>query len=108
MADEAKSLPAEVRELWELVLAYARQETFDPVKSLGRYVLFGVAGSLLLGIGLVLLVLAALRVLQTETRGFFQHTHTWAPYAIALGLCGMVAIAAMTAWIRGQRKKEER
>jgi len=105
--DESRSLPSDVKELWELVAAYFRQETLDPVKSLGRFVLFGVAGSLVLGIGLVLLVLASLRVLQTETGGFFRHTHTWAPYAITLAVCLAVAGAAMGAWVRGQRNRRE-
>ena len=43
---EEKSLATHVTELYELVLAYAKQEALDPVKSLGRFIGFGVAGSL--------------------------------------------------------------
>ncbi len=55
-----------------LVVDYAKQETLGPLKSLGRFVAFGVAGSR----GPVhrrdvLLLLAGLRALQTETGSTF-------------------------------------
>ncbi|MBV8295646.1 MAG: hypothetical protein JO085_02320, partial [Acidimicrobiia bacterium] len=69
MADRGddRSLPTQIGELWRLVLAYFRQETVEPVRNLGRFVMLGVLGSLVLALGLGLLLLAALRVLQTET-----------------------------------------
>ena len=60
MADttgQEKSLATHVTELYELVLAYAKQETLDPVKSLGRFIGFGVAGSLACGLGAVIMLL---------------------------------------------------
>ena len=38
-----------VRELKDLVIAYAKQEATDPLKGLTRYVGFGLAGALLMG-----------------------------------------------------------
>ena len=48
-----------IRELKELVIAYAKQETVDPLKGLGRYVAFGVAGALLIGTGVTFVALGA-------------------------------------------------
>ncbi|HVM55085.1 MAG TPA: hypothetical protein VM262_18005 [Acidimicrobiales bacterium] len=79
-----RSLPAQLAELWDLVRAYAKQETVEPIKGLGRSAAFGVAGSLLVSIGLVLLVLAGLRALQTETGTTFTGNWSWAPYLITL------------------------
>ena len=74
-------LPALGAEAWDLVLRYVKQETVDPIKALGRYVVFGVAGSLLFGIGLVLLATALLRALQTEMSTFHGNLN-WVPYVI--------------------------
>src|SRR3989442_362847 len=46
-----KSVGDLVGELRELVVAYAKQETIEPFKGLGRQLLFGLLGSFLLGGG---------------------------------------------------------
>lgn len=95
--DRDKALPTLVSELWALVLRYAKQETLDPLKALGRYLAAGVAGSVALGIGLVLLTLALLRALQQETAPHFAGNWSWVPYlivaAVALVLVGLLARA---------------
>ena len=58
----------------QLVIAYVKQETLTPLKGLGRFILFGVAGSVAFAIGLVILAVAFLRFLQGETGSTF----TWA------------------------------
>ena len=65
--DEPKSIPQVATELWELTVAYAKQETVDPFKGLGRYLSFGLGGSLVLGIGSSCCCCRLLRALQTET-----------------------------------------
>jgi hypothetical protein len=79
-----KSLPTVAAELYDLVRAYVKQETVEPMKGLGRVALFGIVGSLLLGIGLVELAVGGLRALQTETGGRFDGNWSWAPYLIVL------------------------
>ena len=90
-----KSLPALAAELWDLVRAYAKQETVQPLKGLGRFIAFGLAGSLTIGIGLVLIAVGALRVLQTETGSTFHGNLSWLPYLIVLVGCASLAVLAM-------------
>jgi len=99
------SLPVTLQELWQLVVAYFKQETVEPVKALGRFVGFGVAGSLMLGVGIVLIVLGGLRALQTETDRHLTGHLSWLPYGIALVFCGLVASLAI---MRATRKKGTR
>ncbi|RPI21445.1 MAG: hypothetical protein EHM57_06615, partial [Actinobacteria bacterium] len=48
----------------QLIKDYIRQETIGPLKGIGRFIAFGLAGTVLLGVGLILLLLAGLRALQ--------------------------------------------
>ena len=80
----AKPLPEVATELWELAQAYAKQETIEPLKGLGAFLGFGVGGAVLLGIGNILLLLAGLRALQTQTGTTFTGNWSWAPYLIAV------------------------
>ena len=90
-ARKAKGMPALAMELWELVLAYLKQETVAPVKNLGRFLLLGVAGAVALSIGLVLLALACLRALQTELGTTFDGNLSWIPYLLTLLGCAVAA-----------------
>jgi hypothetical protein len=93
-----------IRELKELVIAYAKQETIDPIKGLWRYVAFGVAGALLIGTGFIFLALGALRALEGDRDGpHFTGNWSWAPYAIVV--VGSLGIAALS-WYVGTRKKK--
>ena len=99
-----KSVPAEARELVQLVVAYAKQETIDPVRNLGRFVGFGLAGALLGSVGAVLLLLGGLRLLQTETGSAFAGRRTWIPYVLVVLVGGAMALGALKAINRGQRR----
>lgn len=99
-----KSLPGEAQELWQLVVGYAKQETLGPVRNLGRYIGFGLAGALLGSLGTVLLLLGGLRLLQTETGETFDGRLTWIPYVLVLIVSGAIAAGALKARSRGQRR----
>ena len=90
---ESKSIPEVATELWALTKDYARQETVEPLKGVGRYLGYGTVGALLLGLGVVLLMLAGLRALQTETGDALDGNLSWAPYLIVL-----VVAAALVFW----------
>lgn len=91
-------------ELKELVVAYARQETVEPIKGLGRFVAFGVAGSIFVGIGLSLGILSLLRALQTETGDMFEGDWSWGPYAVVGGVCLAFVGISVAAASRGGRR----
>ena len=95
-------LPLIVLELRDLIVAYFRQETIVPLQSLGRYLLFGVAGALLLGTGFILLGVGSLRILQTETGSTFHGDWSWAPYAIVFA--ALCVGGALTWRARGARR----
>jgi hypothetical protein len=83
------------RDVVSLVIAYVRQETLDPLRQLGRFVLFGVVGSLAIAVGTVLFLIAALRILQTET-GAFHGNLSWLPYLIVATLA--VVVMGLAGW----------
>jgi hypothetical protein len=82
---QSKSIPEISSELWALTRDYAKQETIDPLKGVGRYLTFGVPGALLIGFGVVLL---------TQTGSTFHGSLSWLPYFIVLVVAaGLVALA---------------
>lgn len=80
-----------VGELWQLFVDYLKQETIVPVKDLGRFLAKGLAGSLLLSVGLVLLMVAGLRALQTETGSALDGNWSFVPYLIVLVVAAIIA-----------------
>lgn len=101
-----KSLPTLASELWAMVVAYVKQETLAPLRGLGRFIALGLAGSFALGIGLLLLSLALLRALQTQTSAF-DGSLSWAPYGITLAASAVVAFLAVRA-ITSQKRRAAR
>lgn len=85
-----KSVSDTGRELWELLKAYASQETVDPLRNLGRYLGMGIPGSLLLGLGGSLLLFALLRGLQTID-ALDDGLASLVPYAVTV-LVGFIAV----------------
>ena len=106
MSSESPKTPQEtIAELWELVVAYARQETVEPLLQLRRYIAFGLAGALLLGMGVFFCTMAALRALQTETGSRLAGHLAWIPYVVVV--VALLGGAALTWTLRG-RKNEHR
>ena len=95
-------LPALVNDLWETIVAYAKQQTLDPLRQLGTYIGFGVAGGVFIGVGLVFVALGGLRALQVELggrrgvvvvgRGHLSGNWAWVPYGVAGLFCAIVAV----------------
>jgi hypothetical protein len=97
-----------IRELKDLVIAYAKQETIDPLKGLGRYIGYGVGGAVLLGTGVFFLAMAGLRALQTQTGDTFADWRSFFPYFIVvIVLLAIAGIAFMLARKRGEQAGEQ-
>lgn len=101
----AQKAPQEtIAELKDLVVAYFKQETIDPLKGLLRYLGFGLLAAVMFGLGVLFLSLAALRSLQTETGSRFTGSWSWAPYGITV--LGLLLGAAATWKARTGRSSE--
>jgi hypothetical protein len=88
-------LPQLVTELRDLVVTYVKQQTLVPLQQLGRYIGFGLLGSLLLGFGVVFLAMSGLRALQTETGTTFTGNWSWVPYVI---MVAVLVLGAVLVW----------
>lgn len=77
-----------------LVTDYLKQETVGPLKDLGRFVAYGSIGSIFLAGGLVLLLVAMLRGLQTQS--WCQGNLSWVPYVIVGALA--VILMSFSVW----------
>ena len=92
----AKNPTGDARELVDLVIAYAKQETLEPLKGLGKNAAWGLGGAVCLGIGGVFCSVGALRAMQTETDFFDRHNLTYLPYLFTIVILGvMMAIGWM-------------
>ena len=109
----ARKSPAEhAQELKDLVVSYATQETVDPLKALGRYLGYGMAGGFFVGGGVGLLLLGMLRGLQqvhwlnsvTQAGGWHG---SWVPYAITIISGVLVVVAAIVAAQRSTARRRE-
>jgi len=93
---ERKSVRSTSEEFVQLVRDYAQQETLAPLQGLGRFVAFGVTGSVLLALGIGMLLLGLLRVLQTETGSTFTGNLSWLPYVITAVVA--LLVLGLAAW----------
>ena len=96
MALSLKNLPETLQDLWDLLVAYAKQETVDPLRNLGRYVGFGLAGMALLTLGTFFLGMSLLRFLQTMVGGVFDGFWSWVPYLIVMVVFGGAIFLALS------------
>jgi hypothetical protein len=104
-ADDTK---AAVTDTFSLLRRYVLQETVGPLKGLGRTVAYGVAGALLTGIGSIILLLAVLRVLQTETGSAFAGNWSFAPFLLSALVALLLAAGAGFFGLKGFKAKPGR
>jgi len=106
-----KGVGGQIAEFKDLVIAYAKQETIDPLRTLGRYLGFGFGGSVFVGLGLGLGLLALLRGLQqidlfNDPAELDGGTWSWAPYLIT-GAVGLVVALLFLGRLISMAKKQE-
>ncbi len=93
-----------VREIGTMLVDYVKQETLDPIKGLGRFLLVGLVAMVVTGIGVILVVLGGVRLLQDEAGAAFDGHLKFLPYLFALIVCAAVAGGAVKA-ISGSGRK---
>ena len=98
------SVQRDLDEIKALALRYIKEETIQPIKEMGRFVLWGALGSLLVGFGYLFLLFGALRFLQDQFK-VLDGTLSWIPYLIVVALAALVI--ALTLWriISGTAKR---
>jgi len=90
----------------DLLVAYAKQETVDPLKGLGRFVGYGAAAMFLIGIGAIELTIALLRLLQSETGSPLTGNWSWVPYLVTLLVASAVTYASLKAVNRTTKRNQ--
>jgi len=101
---KAKNPTGDARELVDLVIAYAKQETLEPLKGLGKNAALGLGGAVLLGIGGVFCSIGALRAMQAETDFFERHNLSWLPYFLTVII---LLVLSVIGWVGlGPGKKD--
>ncbi len=80
----------------QLTIDYLKQETLGPLKGLGRFLAWGIGGSVAIAIGLLLILIGVLRVLQDETGSHLTGDWSWVPYFVVSALG--IAIVAIAGW----------
>lgn len=89
---KARNPTGDAKELVDLVITYAKQETLEPLKGLGKNALKGLGGAVLLGLGGVFCSIGALRAMQSETDWFEEHNLSYLPYGATLLILILLAV----------------
>ena len=80
-----------IPELIEFVRSYVKQEAVDPLRGVGRWIAYGAAGALCLGLGLVIVLIGVLRLVEEEWPRTASGSWSWVAYLITL----LVAVALL-------------
>jgi hypothetical protein len=88
-------MKSDFQEIRDLAVRYIKEETVQPVKDMGRFVLWGTVGSVFVGFGVVLLLIGSLRFLQEQFK-VLDGSLSWIPYLIVVLIAA--AVIALTLW----------
>ena len=102
MASGNGGLKADFDDLVSTLRAYVKQETLGPIRGLGRYLGFGLAGTACFAVAEVFLVLGVVRVLQS-TNSVFQGNLGFVPYLAGFATC--VAFISLTIFVLKRDQK---
>src|SRR4051795_13565641 len=81
----------ELSEAVDLVKAYIVQETVGPLLGIGRKILYGLAGALMMGVGLLFLSLGLLRLVQDRAPRLATGSLSWIAYVIVVVFSALVS-----------------
>jgi hypothetical protein len=112
-SDLRRGAVAEATEFKDLVVAYARQETVEPLRNLGHDLAFGISGAVCIATGILFAMLALLRGLQ-ELSVFNDPSEvaggrfSWAPYTIVAVVGTIVAAIFLRQLVRFVQRRPQR
>ena len=107
-ATDDKDISTLVSELRDLVVRYAKQETLDPLRDLGRYLKWGLAGAVLLAVGVPLLALGGLRAMEEELGpSHLSGSLSWVPYTTVL-VGGALIATLLVRGITADKRRADR
>lgn len=94
----ARPSPMEgAQEIQRLLIDYAKQETVEPLKTLGDFLKFGIPGALSMFTGVFFVGLATLRLLQTLSPFEGGSWASTVPYLVAIAVLvaalGLIALS---------------
>ncbi len=102
-AGVAKANPIDgAKEIQTLIVSYAKQETIDPLKSLGTFLAWGISGALFVFLGVFFLGLGVLRLLQETFDG--SHIGSAAPYAITIAVLVAAIVVIFALFSRSKKR----
>ncbi len=101
----ARPNPVEgAQEVQRMLIDYAKQETIEPLKHLGRYLGLGIAGAILMFMGVFFVGLATLRLLQSLDAFEGGSWMSTLPYLVAIAVL-VVAIGLIYLSLSRARRK---
>jgi hypothetical protein len=80
----------------DTIVGYAKQETLEPLKGAGRWVLVGSIASLFVSIGMVLVLLGALRLLVDLSGNAFDGGWSFVPYMVTFVLGALIVLVTLS------------
>ncbi len=94
---EKRARPASIDAVIDSLTSYVKGQLLQPLSGAGRWLLFGLAGGILIGGGVALGLLGILRLLQTEFSGIAAADSrlSWLPYFVVLVVGVAVLIATL-------------
>ena len=98
--------PPSIGAVVDLVKTYAKQETLGPLKGAGKWLAWGAAAALLVGLGLSLVTLGILRLVQTEWDRSARGSLSWLAYVIAFVVSVVFLVLALTRINKDSLNKE--
>ena len=97
-------LRSRTRDAFVLLRDYLIQETVDPLRLLGRYVVWGTLGSFFVGIGALMLLVGLLRMLQEEFP-VLNGSLSWIPYLVVVIVAAAVIALTVLRIVTGPARR---
>jgi len=94
---EKRARPASIDAVIDSLTSYVKGQLLRPLSGAGRWLIFGLAGGVLIGGGVALGLLGILRLLQTEFSGIAAADSrlSWLPYLVVLVIGVAVLVATL-------------